>query len=163
MTKHEQHNWRIFLKRQVTRLSYEKPPEVRKPSGTSMRLLGITRCSAIRMQHSHRWKKHFPTGLNFSYSRLTRASTICAPIRATPICFVGWGCRSKRPRHPHPEGSQSRVREVTVAGTNPSFWRREDYDSHTLRRFNEAPHAVPKSVLSGTLRRDVFGRCDRVA
>jgi hypothetical protein len=36
-------------------------------------------------------------------------------------------------------------------------------DSHTLRRFNEAPHAVLKTGLFGTLRRDVFGRCKRMA
>jgi hypothetical protein len=32
-----------------------------------------------------------------------------------------------------------------------------------LHRFNESSYTVPKTVLSGTLRCDVFGRCDPMA
>ena len=51
-----------------------------------------------------------------------------------------------------PEAGHGGVREAGVAEKDSSFWPSEDHDSHTLRRFNEAPQPVLKIVLFRTVR-----------
>jgi serine/threonine protein kinase len=66
----------------------------------------------------------------------------------------------RRPRYPHPETSNDGVREDAVAG---KILPRDGgiNDSRTLRRFNEAPHPVPKSVLFGTSESKFFVPSDQ--
>src|SRR6266581_3290653 len=77
------------------------------------------------MRHSQHWRKRLPLEDKWSLSRLIPNSTIFAPILATPTCCAGWDCRSdlflerRRPRHPHPERSQGRVREAAIARDSP--------------------------------------------